>query len=132
MNPTLHSTKSAASTLGYHYLKLLNRAEILSLKPVIQHRTFYWTENQIQKIKDYSETRKQRHDSINKYQPENIRIIELFLSLNNNTVPEIQKLIPMTNGYISNVINYYLETKNVIVESKINHQNEETRKQTKK
>lgn len=120
MNPTLHSTKSAAATLGYHYLKVLNRAEILSLKPVIQHRTFYWTKDQIQEIKQYSETRKQHKDSVSKFQPENIKIIELFLSLKNNTVPEIQKSIPMTQGYISNVINYYLETKNVIVESKMN------------
>ena len=116
----LQSTKSAASKLGFHYLKVLNRAEILSLEPVIQNRTFYWTEDQVRQIKVYSETRKQRKDSVSKFQPENIRIIELFLSLHNNAVPEIQKTINLPLNYISNVINYYLETKTVIVESKMN------------
>jgi hypothetical protein len=120
MNSTLHSTKSAASTLGFHYLKVLNRAEILSLEPIKQNQTFFWTEVQIQKIKDYSETRKQRKDSVNRFQPENIKIIEMFLSQNNNSMTEIQKTIHLPLNYISKVINYYLENKCVIVESKMN------------
>jgi hypothetical protein len=120
MNSTLHSTKSAASTLGFHYLKVLNRAEILSLEPIKQNTTFYWTEDQIHQIKLYSETRKQRKDSVSRFQPENIKIIEMFLSQNNNSMTEIQKTIHLPLNYISKVINYYLENKCVIVESKMN------------
>jgi hypothetical protein len=120
MNSTLHSTKSAASTLGFHYLKVLNRAEILSLKPIKQNQTFFWTEEQIRQIKLYSETRKQRKDSVSRFQPENIKIIEMFLSQNNNSMIEIQKTIHLPLNYISKVINYYLENKCVIVESKMN------------
>lgn len=119
MNPSLFSTKSAASTLGYHYLKVLNRAEILSLQPVKKNKTFYWTNDQIEKIKVFS-SRKQRKDAISPFQPENIQIIELFLSQKNNSVPEIQKTVPMTISYINRIINYYLENKCVVVESKMN------------
>jgi len=119
MNQTLFSTKSVAASLGYNYLKVLNRAELLSLKPVKQNTTFYWTEEQIQKIKVFS-TRKTRKDTTNHFQPENIKIIEMFLSQKNNSGPEIQKTVPMTISYINKIIDLYLVNKCVIVESKMN------------
>ena len=119
MNPMLFSTKSVASALGFNYLKVLNRAEILALRPVKQNTTFFWNQEQIEKIKVFS-SRKQRKDAVSHFRPENIKIIELFLSQKNNSVPEIQKTVPMTLSYINRIINLYLETKCVVVESKMN------------
>lgn len=119
MQPDLISTKAAADKIGIHYMKLLNRGELLNLQPKIVNRTFYWTFEQIKQISSYNQ-RKIRKDAKSNFSKDKIKIVELFLSLNNNSYAEIQKQVSCSQSYISKTITEYLTTKHLIIESKIN------------
>lgn len=120
MQPDLMSTKAAADKIGIHYLKLLNRGELLNLKPKVIHRTFYWTDKQIAEIAVYQSQRKQRKSATSRYAIEKIKIVELFLTQNNNSCVKIAQQTNQNYTFVSDTINEFIKTKHIIVESKMN------------
>lgn len=120
MNPDLISTKMAAYKLGIHYLKFLNRSEILKLAPQKMHRSFYWTDDQIKKIAFYKPPKKPKKNATNKFAKEKIQIIELFLSQKNNSSIEIERQTNQKLSFVNDTINEFIKTKHIIVESKMN------------
>ena len=120
MSPNLISTKAAADKIGIHYLKLLNRGELLNLQPKVIHRTFFWTHEQIKQIAFYQPPKKLRKSATNRYAVEKIKIIELFLTQNNNSCSKIAKQTNQNFSFVSETINEFIKTKHIIVESKMN------------
>ncbi len=120
MQPDLISTKAAADKIGIHYLKLLNRGELLNLQPKVIHRSFYWTNEQLKQIAFYQPIKKPRKDATNKYAVAKIKIIELFLTQNNNSCRKIAEQTGQNFTFVSDTINEFIKTKHIIVESKMN------------
>jgi hypothetical protein len=120
MNPDLICTKTAADKIGIHYLKFLNRGKILKIKPEEKHRAFYWTNEQIKKIALYEPNNKKRKQETNKFNPAKIKIVELFLSQNNNSCIEIAKQTNQNLSFVNNTVNEFIKTKQITVESKMN------------
>jgi len=120
MNQELIATKQASVEFGIHPLKILNRSEILKIKPQIINNKNYWTYDQIQDITNYQTPKKIRKGSSNYYAPIKIKIIELFLYQKNNSCVEIAKQTNLQLSYINKIINEYIKTKHIVVESKIN------------
>lgn len=84
------------------------------------HQSFYWTDEQIQKIAFYKTPKKPKKNAINKFAKEKIQIIELFLSLKNNSCVEIAKQTNQNLTFVNYTINEFIKTKHIVVESKIN------------
>lgn len=105
MNPDLICTKTAAEKIGIHYLKFLNRGEILKIKPQEKHRSLYWTNEQIQQIALYEPPKKKRKQAANKFNPVKIKIIELFLSQKNNSCIEIAKQTNQNLTFVNDTVN---------------------------
>ena len=120
MQPDLISTKAAADKIGIHYLKLLNRGALLNLEPKQIPRTFFWTNEQIEKIIHYQSNRKQRKSASNRFSKDKITIIELFLTQKNNSCVRIAKQTSQNLSFVSDTVNEYLKTKTITVESKMN------------
>ena len=110
------TTRQACNELGIFRSVFFQSAKKIGISSdFVKDKNAYWSEEKINKIKEYRSNLYKRVSNEDK-----LLIIERFLTLNNNSVPECIKGTSVCVDYGAKIIGKYLKDKFIILESKIN------------
>jgi len=112
----MYRTSEIAKKMGKTSACVLLRAKHLGLGPKGNKANFLWTEDQCESIENYVNIIPTK----DKYSKIKINIVDFYLTHTHNTEAEIANKMGLSTSRVTSVLNEFLQTKHIIVESKIN------------
>jgi len=113
----MYRTSEIAKKIGKTSACVYHRADMLGVRHEYRKGVFYWTESQFEKIKKYKAKRSYQ----SKYSKIKINVVDFYLTHSHNTQVEIADKMGLSPSRVKTILDEFLETKHIIVESKINN-----------
>lgn len=113
----MYRTSEIAKKIGKTCASIYYRAEALGIKHEHNNGLLLWTDEQCDMIENYT----QRRATKDKYSKIKINVVDFYLTHSYNTQVEIADKMGLSPSRVKIILDEFLETKHIIVDSKINN-----------
>jgi len=113
----MYRTSEIAKIIGKTMACVYYRAEVLGIKYECKNGIFLWTDEQCEELNNYVQRRAVR----DKYSKIKINVVDFYLTHSYNTQVEIADKMGLSPSRVKIILDEFLETKHIIVDSKINN-----------